>query len=92
VSWSVIVPAALLTAGFFAFVMGLAWRTYKSRPTTGKEALIGERGRVTSPIDPVGAMSLHGELWRARAEEPIDAGAEVVVIAVDGLTLTVRRA
>ncbi|MGH7543563.1 MAG: NfeD family protein, partial [Gemmatimonadota bacterium] len=34
VSWSVILPAALLTAGFFAFVMGLAWRTYKSRPTT----------------------------------------------------------
>ncbi|HKY59509.1 MAG TPA: nodulation protein NfeD [Gemmatimonadota bacterium] len=95
VSWSVIVPAALLTAGFFAFVMGLAWRTYRSRPTTGKEALVGERGRVTARIDPVGTVgtvSVHGELWRARAEEPIEAGAEVVVAAVDGLTLTVRRA
>ena len=92
VSWSVILPAALLTAGFFAFVMGLAWRTYRSRPTTGKEALVGERGRVTARIDPVGAVSVHGELWRARAEEPIDVGAEIVVVAVDGLTLTVRRA
>jgi membrane-bound serine protease (ClpP class) len=92
VSWSVIVPAALLTAGFFAFVMGLAWRTYKSRPTTGKEALVGERGRVTARIDPVGVVSVHGELWRGRAEEPIEVGAEIVVVAVDGLTLTVRRA
>ncbi len=92
VSWSVIVPATLLTAGFFAFVMGLAWRTYKSRPTTGKEALIGERGHVTTRIDRVGAVSVHGELWRARAEEPIDVGTEVVVVGVDGLTLTVRPA
>jgi membrane-bound serine protease (ClpP class) len=92
VSWSVIVPATLLTAGFFAFVMGLAWQTYKSRPTTGKEALVGERGRVSARIDPVGGVSVHGELWRARAEEPIEAGTEVVVVGVDGLTLTVRPA
>lgn len=90
VSWSVIIPAALLTAGFFAFVMGLAWRTYRSRPTTGKEALVGERGRVTTRIDPIGTVSVHGELWRARAEAPIDAGTEIEVTAVDGLTLTVR--
>ena len=90
VSWSVIVPATLLTAGFFAFVMGLAWRTYRSRPTTGKEALVGEHGRVTARIDPVGGVSVHGELWRARAEEPIEAGTEVVVVGVDGLTVTVR--
>ena len=92
VSWSVILPAALLTAGFFAFVMGLAWRTYKTRPTTGKEAIIGERGLVTARIDRVGAVSVHGELWRARAEEPIETGTEIVVVGVDGLTLTVRPA
>jgi membrane-bound serine protease (ClpP class) len=86
----VILPAALLTAGFFAFVMGLAWRTYKSRPTTGKEAIIGERGRVTARIDRIGAVSVHGELWRARAEEPIETGTEIVVVEVDGLTLSVR--
>jgi membrane-bound serine protease (ClpP class) len=88
----VIVPATLLTAGFFAFVMGLAWRTYKSRPTTGKEAMVGELGRVTARIDPVGGVSVHGELWRARAREPIEAGTEVIVVGVDGLTLTVRPA
>lgn len=92
VSWSVILPAALLTAGFFAFVMGLAWRTYRSRPTTGKEAIIGERGLVTARIDRIGAVSIHGELWRARAEEPIEKGTEIVVTEVDGLTLTVRPA
>lgn len=77
VSWSVIIPAALLTAGFFVFAMGLAYRTWRSRPTTGKEGLVGARGEVRRRVDPVGQVSVHGELWRARADEPLEPGTEV---------------
>ena len=91
VSWSVIIPAALLTAGFFVFAMGMAWRTWRSKPTTGKEGLLGSRGEVRQRIDPVGQVSVHGELWRARAEEPLEAGTEVEVVEVSGLALKVRR-
>ena len=91
VSWSVIIPAALLTAGFFAVVMGLAWRAWKSKPTTGREGLVGERGVVRRRIDPEGQVLVHGELWRARADQPLDAGEKVEVVGADGLTLEVRR-
>ena len=37
-------------------------------------------------------MLVSGELWQARADEPIGAGDPVVVLALDKLTLTVRRA
>jgi membrane-bound serine protease (ClpP class) len=92
VSWSVIIPAALLTAGFFAVVMGLAWRAWKAKPTTGREGLVGERGVVRRRIDPEGQVLVHGEIWRARAEQPLDAGEKVEVVGADGLTLEVRRA
>ena len=91
VSWSVIIPAALLTAGFFAFAMGLAWRVWKSKPTTGREGLVGERGVVRRRLDPEGQVLVHGELWRARAEEVLEPGDPVEVVGVDGLTVEVRR-
>lgn len=92
VSWSVIIPAALLTAGFFLFAMGMAWRTWKTRPTTGREGLIGERAVVRSRIDPQGQVLMRGEIWQARADETLEPGDSVEVVAVDGLTLEVRRA
>ena len=91
VSWSVIIPAALLTAGFFAFAMGLAWRAWKAKPTTGREGLVGERGVVRKRIDPEGQVMLRGELWRARADEALETGVPVEVVGMEGLTLEVRR-
>jgi membrane-bound serine protease (ClpP class) len=91
VSWSVIIPAALLTAAFFAFAMSLAWRVWKTRPTTGREGLVGERAIVRKRIDPEGQVMVHGELWRARADEVIDVGESVEVVDTQGLTLEVRR-
>jgi membrane-bound serine protease (ClpP class) len=92
VSWSVIIPAVLLTAGFFAFAMGKAYRTWKSKPTTGREGLVGEQGVVRRRIDPNGQVQIHGEIWSARADEPIEAGEPVQVVGAEGLTLHVRRA
>lgn len=90
VSWSVIVPVAILTVAFFVFAMRLAYKTWKSQPTTGREGLVGERGVVRRRIDPVGKVAVHGEIWTARATEPIEAGAPVEVIASEGLTVDVR--
>lgn len=90
VSWSVIIPAAAVTAGFFALAMGLAYKTWRTRPTTGREGLIGERATVRKTIDPEGQVFVHGELWKAAAKEPIERGAEVEIESVSGLTLRVR--
>ncbi len=92
VSWGVIVPAALLTAGFFVFAMSLAWRTWKTKPTTGREGLVGERGVVQRRIDPEGKVLVRGELWAARADETLERGEEVEVVDAEGLELRVRRA
>ena len=91
VSWSVIIPAAILTAGFFAIAVGLAYRTWRTKPTTGREGIIGEHGVVKRRLDPQGQVQVHGELWSARADEPLDPGTRVEVTGSDGLILRVRR-
>lgn len=53
--------------------------------------LVGSRARVTKRLDPEGQVHVHGERWKAVAEEgPIEVDEEVVVVARDGLTLTVE--
>jgi membrane protein implicated in regulation of membrane protease activity len=37
-------------------------------------------------------VATHGEIWTAKAPEPIAEGDSVRVTRVDGLTLTVRKA
>jgi membrane protein implicated in regulation of membrane protease activity len=64
----------------------------------GAEGLIGQVGIVRRRIDPLGDVAVDGELWRARRawatedEPPPAKGDPVVVDAVHGLTLLVRRA
>ena len=59
----------------------------------GSEELVGQAGIVRRPLDPEGYVRVHGELWRARAENgPIAAGEPVEVAGIDdGLVLEVRR-
>jgi membrane-bound ClpP family serine protease len=59
----------------------------------GRDALLGQRAQVRSPLDPSGLVFAAGELWSATTNgEAIPAGEWVEVEAVDGLRLRVRRA
>jgi membrane-bound serine protease (ClpP class) len=53
--------------------------------------MVGEVGVARSDIAPSGKVFLHGELWDARAEDPVEAGERVVVIAVEGMMVKVRK-
>ncbi|HXC62552.1 MAG TPA: nodulation protein NfeD [Nitrospiria bacterium] len=91
ISMFVILPTALLTAGFFVLVVGMAWRAHQKKPVTGVEALIGMAGIAKTEIDPRGSVLLQGELWEALSNEPIKKGEPVIVRGLDGLTLLVKR-
>lgn len=54
------------------------------------DTIIGARGRVLTPINPIGTIQLSGETWTARSEKPLKVGDEVVVIDRQGLQLTVE--
>ncbi|MCI0469966.1 MAG: nodulation protein NfeD, partial [Nitrospirae bacterium] len=73
VSLSIIIPAALITALFFALTFRLAYRAYKRKPTTGVEGLAGLEGVAKTDITDNGGMIIvHGEYWSAYSDEPIN--------------------
>ncbi len=57
---------------------------------TGVEGLTREVGTARTDLDPQGKVFVHGELWNARARQPVAAGDRVQVVSVEGLTLEVR--
>lgn len=90
VGLDVIIPAAIFTALFFVFVVGMGLRAQARKVVTGEEGLIGETGIVTSELSPEGKVSVHGEIWSARSTQTIPRGQKIRVAHVDGMILTVQ--
>ncbi len=91
ISKSVIFSVALVVGAFVLLAFWLAYKARISQPTTGGEGLVGLTASVKTKIDKTGYVYLAGELWEAVADEPIEEGAEVIVLAVDNLKLKVKR-
>jgi membrane-bound serine protease (ClpP class) len=81
----------LASVGFFGVAISAAMRAQRLRAKVTAETIVGQRGVVTTPIDPVGTVQVHSELWTAVADEPIGAGEEVEVTALEGLRVRVMR-
>jgi membrane-bound serine protease (ClpP class) len=92
VSWSVLGTMAALSALFFSSLVWLVVRSRGAKPTTGVEGLVGANGEARSDFGPDGKGKIYvqGELWDARAVEPLSRGDDVTVESVDGMTLHVR--
>jgi len=66
------------------------WLSKRKRATVGAEALVGRTATVVRACRPLGYVRLDGELWQARCAEGADRGADVQVLALEGLTLVVE--
>jgi membrane-bound serine protease (ClpP class) len=91
VSLWVILPTALVTAGFFAGVIGMAWKTRHQKSVSGIEGFIGVEGIARTEINPRGQILIQGEIWEAVSSEPIREGEPVEVTGIEGLKLYIKR-
>ena len=89
--WNAVAALAALAAGGLE-VLYFYRRMRGVKVVTGVENLVGAVGKAVEPLEPEGHVRVHGELWEARAQTPIDRGARVQVVAVENLTLEVRPA
>lgn len=91
ISVPIVIFTAALLGSFFAWVIGKAVQARHRTIHTGAEEMIGAHGTVRSRLDPVGQVFVKGALWRAHCADncTLEVGEEVVVEAIDGLTLTV---
>jgi membrane-bound serine protease (ClpP class) len=72
------------------FLLRLAVRAKHNKSMVGVDALLGQIAVVVKPLEPVGQVLVHGELWQAHSPTPAPRDARVRVTAVDGLTLMVE--
>lgn len=82
----------LLTAGFFAFVVGLGVRALKNPYLSGREGVVGHIGEARTDLDPTGKVFVDGSLWTATSiDGKISKGEPVIVKEMQGLKLKVSR-
>lgn len=68
-------------------------RILSRKPVEGLSSMVGTEGKVVISLAPEGSVTIHGELWNARAESgAIESGEAVTVVGQDGLKLIVRKA
>jgi membrane-bound serine protease (ClpP class) len=82
--------SAIATAGMIIGIGGAAWSARKRAPATGSEQMIGMRGEVVGWADARGSVRVHGEIWSARADRPLQINDTVRVVGREGLTLIVE--
>jgi membrane-bound serine protease (ClpP class) len=87
-----IIPATVLTALFFIFVVGKGIRAQFKPALTGTGTMIGKTVNALSRIDSAGGrVFIEGETWNAVSAAPVEAGQPVEITGIEGLTLKVKQ-
>ncbi len=89
-SLHVLLPTIIVISGFFVVVASLVFRAQMTKPFSGSGGMVGEIGIVQKALTPEGKVFVHGELWNARAKEPLDEKVKVRVVKVVNLVLEVE--
>ena len=89
--WGIIVVLVALVVDLIEVGVGV-WYSKRRKASVGASALVGATGVALAELEPEGQVRVNGEIWRARCDRGCEAGASVVVRAVDGLTLEVEPA
>jgi membrane-bound serine protease (ClpP class) len=91
-SLSVVAVATLITAALFLLVLTMLLRSRRRPVVTGKEGLLGAEGETVVWDGAEGRVRVQGEIWRARAQQPLQAGERIRVVEREGLVLVVEPA
>jgi membrane-bound serine protease (ClpP class) len=90
-SLSYIIPATLVTAAFFVFVIGKGLRAQRLPVKAGAETMVGKTVITLTPIESRGGrIFVEGEYWNAVSDTPVPKDQSVEIVAVQGLTLKVK--
>jgi len=91
-SIALVLAFAVTTASITIFLVRLVIRVHRSKAISGKDGLIGEVGRAVKNFSAgEGKIFVHGERWNAVCDREIKKNEKVVVKAVDGMVLKVKK-
>ena len=85
---AIILPSLILGA-FLAFAIYKIALARFAPPASGQ--LVGEIAEAIDRLDPEGYVLFQGEYWLAEAEETVEKGEKVIIVAKEGERLQVKR-
>ncbi len=89
ISLPLILSFAIVSAGILLLIVGMVLRSRKRPVVSGREELAGARGQVLGNFGGEGRVWVHGEIWKARTEQPVTEGQRVRITGREGLTLKI---
>jgi membrane-bound serine protease (ClpP class) len=90
VSMHVVVSVALVAGALTSATVLLAVRQRKRPIVSGREEMIGAAAEALESFSETGAVRAHGEIWSARANQPVARGQSLRIRNIDGLILEVE--
>ena len=88
----VLVILGLAIAVGIYFIHRAVVRALRRRLVTGAEGMVGAYGKAVETLAPAGMVDIKGEYWKAVSPHAkIEAGHEVEVTGINGLTLEVKE-
>ena len=82
----------LALIAFITITIVYGIRAHRQHLKAGVEELVGRTAEVKVALNPKGMVFIDDERWSGISESgPVEAGQEVIVTAVDGLTLHVKK-
>ncbi len=90
IGWGPAVAVTLPFAAISVFLLQLAIRSFRYKKAGGNSAMIGEIGVAKTAVAADGKVFVHGEWWNAHADEKIEEGRKVRVVAIEDMHLRVE--
>jgi len=93
ISTSLIITTVVFTTIFFLVIISIGIKAQYHKRASGIEGIKAENGIALTDIFPneLGKVKVHGEIWKAKSDDIINKGDEVIVQSIDSLTLTVSK-
>jgi membrane-bound serine protease (ClpP class) len=87
-----LIPATLVTAAFFAWIVTYGVKSLFAPVRSGLESTIGRTAEVTDSILPgqEGRVFFDGEYWTAESEKPLNEGDKCEIVEYKGLRVVVK--
>ncbi len=91
VSPGLAIVVSIMIGGLFWVITKKTLEADEAPPSHDLSTLIGAVGEAKTTVLQEGSVQVHKELWTARSEKPIDAGAQIRVIDREGFVLIVEE-
>ena len=86
----VIVGAAVTLGLALLILLYMATRAHRRPKASGIETMIGVEAEALADFEREGSVRVGGEIWHARTRRPVQAGARLRIVRVEGLTVWVE--